>query len=149
MKNFAMFVDVNNLYHGSLEKYQSKLDYRKFAEHLIQEHGHMQFAYAYDLSNSGDFRSMLRHIGFECQWSKVDYNWNVNIAMDVMRQLDRVDLIIIGSNDVHLAPLAEYVKHQGVKCYCYGFNICEELRTAVHRFIEIPEELLHERASKP
>lgn len=148
----ALFVDVHNLYHGSLKRYGKRLDYKAFIEHVRKDHGKIQVAYAYGLADDDsaeNFKSVLRHAGFECRWANTKHNWNVGIAMDVVRQLDKVDLIILGSGDPYLAPCAEFVKQDGIKCYAYGFRISQEMRKAVDRWIEIPKELLINETTDP
>jgi uncharacterized LabA/DUF88 family protein len=140
----ALFADVNNLYHGGIKKYNRRLDYKLFIEEAKQ-HGRIQVAYAYGVAEDQgveSFKALLRHTGYECRWNAAKYNWNVGIAMDVVRQLDKVDLIILGSGDAYLAPCAEYVKQQGIKCYAYGFKISPQMREAVDRYFEITENLL-------
>ncbi len=76
-------------------------------------------------------------------------NWDVGIAMDVVRIINRVDKIIIGSADGDFAPLAEWIREQGCKCTVYACNISRELREAATETIEIDETVLENRIDTP
>jgi uncharacterized LabA/DUF88 family protein len=144
----ALFIDVNNLYHGAQKKFGGRLDYKLFIE-KIREHGHLGMAIAYGIGNDSEsFQALLRHAGYECRWGEPKYNWNVGLSMDVVRQIDRgkSDLIVLGSGDPYLSHCAEYVRGEGIKCYCYGFQISDTMKDRVDRFYEIPEDFLIQEA---
>ena len=55
----AVFADVNDLYHGAHKRYAGRLDFKLFLEHMVQEHGRLQVAYAYGVADDdkvGSFR---------------------------------------------------------------------------------------------
>lgn len=141
----AVFTDVNNLFLGSQKRYKRRLDYKKFYQHLRDQHGAIRVAYAYGVGVDEPieaFKALLRHSGFETKWSDLKINWNVTIALDAVRQLDKADLIVLGSGDPNLAPVADFIRNEGIKCYCYGFRISEPMKKACDRWFEINEDLL-------
>lgn len=69
-------------------------------------------------------------------------DWDVGLAIDVVRIVDRVDQVVIGSADGDLAPLVEWVKEQGCRCIVFACNISRELRDVADEVIEIDEALL-------
>ncbi len=69
-------------------------------------------------------------------------DWDVGIAIDIVRLIQRVDTIILGSADSDLAPVVEYVREQGCRCVIYACNISKELREVANATIEIDENIL-------
>jgi uncharacterized LabA/DUF88 family protein len=72
-------------------------------------------------------------------------DWDVGLAIDVVRIVDRVDQVVIGSADGDLAPLVEWVKEQGCRCIVFACNISRELRDVADEVIEIDDALLEVR----
>lgn len=143
-QNVALLVDINNFLYGAFKRYERRVDYKKFLE-AVAELGNIRTAIAFGSGSSDDceaFKSLLRHLGYECRWAQGKYNWNVGITVEAVRQREKSDLIVIGSGDPFLAPCAEWIRQQGIKCYAYGFRISDAMRGAVDRHYEVPEVLL-------
>jgi uncharacterized LabA/DUF88 family protein len=69
-------------------------------------------------------------------------DWDVGIAMDVVKLADRLDTVVIGSADGDLAPLVEWVTGKGCQCVVLACNISFELRNTTAQCIEINAGLL-------
>lgn len=72
-------------------------------------------------------------------------DWDVGLAIDVVRIVGRVDQVVIGSADGDLAPLVEWVKEQGCRCIVFACNISRELRDVADEVIEIGDEFLENK----
>jgi uncharacterized LabA/DUF88 family protein len=69
-------------------------------------------------------------------------DWDVGLAIDVVRVVNRVDIVVLGSGDGDLAPLVEYIKEQQAQCVICACNISRELHDVADSCIEIDEDLL-------
>jgi uncharacterized LabA/DUF88 family protein len=162
----GVFVDTSNLYYCINKQYDGrKLDYKKYLEAvLINNTLYRAFAYGAQVADHAlNFITYLRALGFETKYKEIRYkkqteaeerreieriNWGVGITIDVIRLLDKVDVVIIGSADRDLVPLVEYIKSKGVKCNIVACNIPKDLRLSCDFYIEVDESLLEEKEEK-
>ena len=69
-------------------------------------------------------------------------DWDVGIAIDIVRAINRVDILVLGSADGDLAPLLSWAKEQQCKTVVCACNISYELREVADELIEIDESFL-------
>lgn len=105
------------------------------------------FAYGtYYEDTAKNFIKLIHHAGFETKFKKISKDsWfcmDVEIAVDIVKQLRFTSTIIIGSSNRTLAPLITWVRNQGVKVIVVGCGINTELKEACDEWLEIPEEVL-------
>lgn len=151
MKRLGVFLDVGNLYYCIGKKYDKrKLDYRKYLA-FLKEIGESVRATAYGCQMNNEatgFIHCLKAIGLQTKFKTVKTHrddWDVGIAIDMVRMLDRVDTIILGSADSDLAPAVEYAVQAGVEVIVIACGISKDLKDAATDFIEIPESLLEDK----
>ena len=153
----GLFADVSNLYYCVKKRFKDrKLDYSKFHD-AVQNEQTMYRAYAYGLQVNNEavkFITCLKHLGFDPRYrtprtfekdGKIEIkktSWNVGIAMDVVRIIDKLDIVILGSSDADLAPLVCWIKERGVRCEIFACGISKELRDVADKWTEIEENLL-------
>ena len=82
---------------------------------------------------------------------KYKCNFDVEIALDVSQSLDKLDLIIIVSNDSDFIALKNYVLKQKKKFVfiCFERKIAWEIRNSKHIFLESFREFLDYNQTKP
>lgn len=158
MNNAALFVDVGNLYYSVSKRFdQRKLDYNKLMDKASQLCP-IERAFAYGSQSNNEavgFISCLDSFGYETKYKnhklsedktkilkRVD--WDVGIAVDIVRMSDRVNTIILGSNDSDLIPIIEWVKAKGLRCFILACNVPYVMRQACDRSFEITDDLLEE-----
>lgn len=156
-KIVALFADVSNLYYCVGKKYpEHKLDYNKYI--VAATGGHDLFrAYAYGTEikdEATSFKNCLKSFGYTPIYKNPRYNevkgeyrnfdWAVGLALDVVRIVDRVHTVIIGSSDPDLVPLVEYIHQQGAECSIFACGISKELKEVADSWTEITECLLEE-----
>ena len=110
MRKIAVFIDVQNIYYTTKHSYQRNFNYNKFWAQ-ITSNSEVVSAIAY-ATTKGDkqqtqFQNILRAIGFEVKLkpyisrsdgsSKGD--WDVGIAIDILKYSKIVDTIILASGD--------------------------------------------------
>jgi uncharacterized LabA/DUF88 family protein len=138
----ALFIDVNNLFHGGQRRFKGHLDYRLLFDHVRGEFGELVKSVAYGSKDNDFFKPSLKDLGAELRWSHTRINWNVCLTLDVVRQIERVDVIVIASCDPQIAPIHGYVKHEGLKSVALGFNINESIKAEASEWHEIRRELM-------
>ena len=110
MHRVSVFVDVQNIYYTTKQKYGRNFDYNKFWRHATSNRKLVK-AIAYATfrrdQKQTEFQNILRAIGFEVKLkpfinrsdgsSKGD--WDVGIAIDIMEHAQKSDIIVLASGD--------------------------------------------------
>jgi len=162
-KRVGVFIDVSNLYYCIDKKFDGrKLDYKKYMD-FISELGDIICANAYGAqirNEANKFIYFLKSVGFNTKWKKpkfyvnrndgqVQYrhkaDWDVGIAVDIIKASDRIDILILGSADGDLKPLVEYMTSKSIEVVIFATKISRELKGCSTKYIEIPESLLETR----
>lgn len=138
----GVFVDVQNLYYCAKNLYGAFPNYKAMVAEAARDR-QLVCAFAYVVSGNTpkqeDFFEALRLSGIEVKQKDLQVfpggikkgNWDVGIAVDILRYMDRVDVVILASGDGDFTPLLEYLKNQGVKTEVMSFG-----RTTSKRLIE-------------
>lgn len=155
LNRVGVFVDCNNLY--STLGSEHKVDYSKYLEQAVGG-GSLVRAFAYGAqikTEAKPFIAYLKHIGFTPKYlpatiidsvSDIERtHLNMIIAMDVIRLLNRMDTVVIGSNQLNLIPLCYYLQEQGLKVVVFASKIKDDLRLIVDDVIEISSNTLYLR----
>lgn len=85
------------------------------------------------------------YLGKKREFRKAD--WDVGLAIDVVRTIDRLDAVVLGTADGDLAPLVQWTKDQGCKCIIYACNVAKELRDIADLVIEINRDVLETKGT--
>lgn len=159
MNRCALFADISNLYYCVGKRFENrKLDYEKLLA-TARTVGNVQRAFAYGAQQreeAGSFIACLRKIGYEPKYKEPPSpmegekrsirkaDWEVGIAVDVFRHIERVDTIILCTANSAFAPLVGWIKDRGVRCVVLGCGISRELKELADQWIEIDENHLEE-----
>ena len=150
----AIFADVQNLYYGSQQEYNSRLDFRKFLDWAVAERSMIR-AVAYIVEDGEHdqeaFKAMLWDAGFEIRSKPLikrrdgskKGNWDIAIAVDAMAIGPRVDTVIIASGDGDFSDLADHLINTGVRVEASGFKSStgHQIIDASTEYRAIPEDL--------
>lgn len=148
----GVFVDVQNIYYSAKNLHGGHPDYGKILKKVVGERQLIcAFAYcvrAY-LPKQEDFFMALENVGFEVKTKDLQIfpggmkkgNWDVGIAVDILRFSKRVDAIILVSGDGDFADLLDYLKHEGVKTEVAAFDkTCSaKLKETADEFLDLDE----------
>lgn len=163
MKRIAVFADVSNLYYCVGKRFNGrKLNYAQYMEY-VQGLGEVQEAIAYGAQLKQEARGFihcLKQAGFVPKYktpksyvndgdTRRKADWDVGIALDMVNQAERVDMMILGSADGDLAPAVEWVQARGVTVVILASGISRELKQIADEFIEIPESMLEAPRDQP
>ncbi len=120
MASIGVFIDLQNQYYCVNKKFEGrKLDYKKYLEAAVGDHElYRAHAYGSQLDREASaFITCLKFIGFETHYRKPQIineelgryrnDWDVGIAMDIVRCIHKLDIVVIGSSDRDLTPLVE------------------------------------------
>ena len=151
----ALFVDSQNLYYSARMGYAAKVNYEKLLR-LITGTRHLVKAYAYIVQPpEGDvkpFATSLERIGYLVKTKDVrtrangsaKANWDMNIALDILGILDRVDTIVLASGDGDFVPLIDFIKgkNKRVEIFAFPDNTAYDLKEKADRFEPLGENVI-------
>lgn len=144
----GVFVDVQNFYYSAKNLYDALPNYKAMLKDAINDR-QLICAFAYVISanmpKQNDFFEALKTAGIEVKQKDLQYfpggikkgNWDVGIAVDILRFMNRVDVVVLASGDGDFADLVDYLKNQGVKVEIMAFG-----RTCSNRLIEEADEFI-------
>ena len=156
MKNVSLFVDVQNIYYTTKQKFGCHFDYNKFWAKATQDRN-VVVAIAYATfrgeKKQTEFQNILRAIGFEVKLkpfitradgsSKGD--WDVGITIDVMEHAEESDIVVLASGDGDFDLLLKKIKSSyNTESEIYGVRnfTANSLIKEATRFYEIGEKFL-------
>jgi len=141
----GVFVDVQNLYYSAKNLYGKKVNFKEILRNAVMGRKLVR-AIAYvikaDMKDETNFHGALKDIGFEIRSKDLQVfyggakkgDWDVGIAMDIMRLASKLDVIILVSGDGDFKDLLEHVKSLGCRAEAMAFN-----RTASIKIKEIAD----------
>lgn len=149
----GMFVDVQNLYYCAKNLYQAFPNYKALLSEAVSDR-QLVCAFAYVVSanipKQEDFFEALRSSGIEVKQKDLQIfpggikkgNWDVGIAVDILRYMDRVDVVVLASGDGDFTELLDFLKNQGVKTevMSFGRTTSKRLIEEADRFIDLDSE---------
>ena len=132
MKKIAVFVDVQNIYYTTKQKYNRNFDYNKFWRQ-ISKNKIVVAAFAYTITKQDqkqtEFQNILRAIGFQVKLKpyikrkdgSAKGDWDVGITIDVLKEAKKVDTIILASGDGDFELLLREIQSEyGIDCEVFG-----------------------------
>lgn len=162
-QRIGLFVDISNIFYCVGKKFTGrKLDYQKYLD-LVRQQGELLRSVAYGAQREREaqgFITCLKHLGFETKYKQPKVftvgdrqlrriDWGVGITLDVVRMLDKVDMVVLGSADPEFVPLIEFVQERGIPCVVIACGINRDLKAVSQQFVEITEEQLETPTSEP
>lgn len=154
-KKIGMFADDSNLYH-SYKKYGWRIDFSKLRK-LLENYCDLQFINYYiaipakaDVDHRG-VQNFLKHISSSVTVKRKNLKYipspkrmlrkgdvDVEIVLDVVRTIDKLDVVILMSGDSDYLELKNYViydKCKNIIFFGYEENMAWELRQCWHLYL--------------
>ncbi len=156
MKRIGVFVDITHQFKAAQEMHGKKINYEKYLTHVRNGHN-LFYAYAYGAqlkAEADGFIRRLRTLGYEPKYrtatevgldGKIDLDLTdfiAEIIVDVMRSAERLDKVILGTNDKRFIPLIRYLRERGIEVKICACMIPSELINAANASEEILDEIL-------
>jgi uncharacterized LabA/DUF88 family protein len=149
----ALFADVVNLFDAA-ERAGGRVDYERYLARAAAGYDLVRaVAYGAQMRREAEsFLAVLRGLGYEtCYRRAVVTNGrpdirqthrSLTLAMDVWRTFDRLDAVILGSNDPDLLPLAARLKELGRQVVLFAPAVGPELRELADRCLDLGDALV-------
>jgi uncharacterized LabA/DUF88 family protein len=149
-------VDTSDIYHKIKRRFDdSKLCYDAYFE-KVSSWGTIQQAFAYGMqtdNEAGGFITCLKMTGFDVRFKRPRIikisdreikrcNWGVKMTLDVVRTIDRLNMVVLGVSNPDFIPLVYWIRDQGIKVTILASCIPKSLRDAADTAIEINEDFL-------
>lgn len=148
----GVFVDVQNMYYSAKALYSQKVDFGKVLEVALGGRTLIR-AIAYVIKAEADqeqaFFESLKQRGLELRVKDLQTfydgnkkgDWDVGIAMDVMRLANKLDVVVLVSGDGDFAELMKHVKALGCRAEALAFGQSSSilLRSEAERFVDLSE----------
>ncbi len=128
-----VFIDTQNIYHSAKNLYNSKVDFKKLIDILVNGRNLIQ-AIAYVIRSEFtpkeiDFFEALINQGIKLRIKELQVypdgtkkaDWDVGITVDVIKFSQLVDVVILVTGDGDFLPLVEYLQTQGKQVEIAGF----------------------------
>lgn len=158
MENVAIFVDVQNVYYTTRQRFSRHFDYNRFWGEATRGRTVVKaiaFATERDDPRQKQFQNILRAIGFEVKLKPyirrrdgtAKGDWDVGIAVDVLEYAPLADVVVLASGDGDFDLMVQRIraKHRvSVEVYGVEALTAASLIAAADRFVPIEDRLLLE-----
>ena len=150
----GIFVDVQNIFYAA-KPFNARLDFEKLLElsvgkrRLIRAIAYVVQSPDVDQSN---FISMLQKKSYEVKRKDLRQrsdgsakgDWDMGMAIDIMRFVNKLDVVVLVSGDGDFVPLVDLVKTLGprVEVISFTYNTARDLINSADEHIPIEEALL-------
>ncbi len=150
----GIFVDVQNIFYAA-KPFNARLDFEKLLalsvgkRRLIRAIAYVVQSPDVDQSN---FISMLQQKSYEVRRKDLRQrsdgsakgDWDMGMAIDIMRFVDKLDVVVLVSGDGDFVPLVDLVKTLGprVEVISFTYNTARDLINSADEHIPIEEALL-------
>jgi uncharacterized LabA/DUF88 family protein len=161
----GVFVDVQNLYYSAKHLHNAKVNFKEILKTAVAGRKLIRaLCYVVKADEAGEkgFRDALGATGFEVKAKELQVfiggskkgDWDVGIAMDIMRMAHKLDVIVLVSGDGDFVDLLEHAKALGCRVECLGFGrtSSSKLKEAADLFTDMDQDkkyLLKSYGSRP
>lgn len=166
----AVFIDIASEFRviSRINK-NTRVDYQKFYDYIVERNSvHKAYAYGVQLESESDkFIRALSYIGFIpvykkakvlsllCKGCNKQLNEKsirstsclVDMSLDIVRNSPHINKVIIGSNDLDIIPIMEWVRERGIYIEILSRNVPTAIKMLADKITDIPDEVLEIRES--
>lgn len=149
----GIFVDVQNLYYSARNIYNARVNFNEVLNEALGNRKLIR-AIAYvvkaDMPEEQSFFDALEKAGFEVKAKDLQTfaggsqkgDWDVGIAMDIIKQMNKLDVVVLASGDGDFAPLLEYLQMTGqlTETVAFGKSTSSKIKELTDNFIDLDED---------
>ncbi len=148
----GIFIDVQNLYHSAKNLYGGRVNYGELIRKLTGERKLVR-ALGYVVRSDPEtgeesFFEALQKAGIELRMKDIQVfpsgvkkaDWDVGLAVDVIRMADALDVAILVSGDGDFIPLVKYLQiglGKGVEIAAFGKTASAGLKEIADNFVDL------------
>lgn len=146
----GVFIDVQNLYYSARNIYNARVNFSALLKEGVGNRKLIR-AIAYviraQMPEEQTFFDALTKAGYEVKAKDLQVfyggikkgDWDVGITMDIIKQLSKLDSIVLASGDGDYVPLLDYLKNFGVRVevIAFGKSASGKLVDAADDFIDL------------
>lgn len=151
----GVFLDLSNLYYQAKRKYGGKIDFAELKS-FISDLGDIKILNAYGSQRQNEANKFIKYLescGYnpvykatkEIEKGKYKANWDVGITVDIIRNEQNFDTLILGTSDSDYAPLIKYLKEANNKVYIIGIDISGSLKMEADDYLNIPSSVVKDK----
>ncbi len=148
----GVFVDIQNLYYSARNMYNARVKFNEVLEAAVAGRKLIR-AIAYvvkaDMPEEHTFFDALEKAGFEVKVKELQTfagghqkgDWDVGIAMDIIKLMNKLDVIVLASGDGDYLPLLEYLQMSGqfTETLAFGKSCSGKVKEVTDYFIDLDE----------
>jgi uncharacterized LabA/DUF88 family protein len=148
----GVFVDIQNLYYSARNMYNARVKFNEVLEAAVAGRKLIR-AIAYvvkaDMPEEHTFFEALEKAGFEVKIKELQTfagghqkgDWDVGIAMDIVKLMNKLDVVVLASGDGDYAPLLEYLQMSGqfTETLAFGKSCSGKIKVLTDYFIDLDE----------
>jgi len=149
----GVFVDVQNLYYSARNIYNARINFNEVLKEAVGDRRLIR-AIAYvvkaDMPEEKNFFDALEKAGFEVKAKDLQTfagghqkgDWDVGIAMDIIKLMNKLDVVVLASGDGYFAPLLEYLQMSGqlTETLAFGKSTSSKIKELTDHFIDLDED---------
>lgn len=146
----GLFVDVQNLYYSARNIYNARVNFNQILKEAVDGRKLIR-AIAYvvqaDMPEEHTFFDALEKAGFEVKRKELQTfagghqkgDWDVGIAMDIIKTMNKLDVIVLASGDGDFVPLLEYLQMTGqlTETVAFGKSCSGKIKELTDHFIDL------------
>ncbi len=151
-QRIGVFVDVQNLYYSARNIYNARINFNEVLKEAVGDRRLIR-AIAYvikaDMPEEQNFFDALEKAGFEVRTKDLQTfagghqkgDWDVGIAMDIIKLMNKLDVVVLASGDGDFAPLLEYLQMSGqlTETLAFGKSTSSKIKELTDHFIDLDE----------
>ena len=148
----GVFVDVQNLYYSARNMYNARVKFNEVLEEAVAGRKLIR-AIAYvveaNMPEEHTFFEALEKAGYEVKRKGLQTfagghqkgDWDVGIAMDIVKLMNKLDVVVLCSGDGDYLPLLEYLQMSGqfTETLAFGKSCSGKVKEVTDHFIDLDE----------
>ena len=153
MERIAVYVDASNIYKSVKSKYNAAIDFKKYYE-FCGDFGDITIAKFYSANSpkNRDFFRVIKSIGYELRVKDIKHyeerskcDWDTGMTVDMIRDLDLYDKVILGSSDCDMLEGIRYIQERGKEVMILSCTVSREIvqHLSDKNVIELPKSLIY------
>ncbi len=149
----GVFVDVQNLYYSARNIYGARVKFNEVLAAAVAGRKLIR-AIAYvveaNMPEENTFFEALEKAGFEVKRKELQTfagghqkgDWDVGIAMDIVKLMNKLDVVVLCSGDGDYVPLLEYLQMSGqfTETLAFGKSCSAKVKELTDYFIDLDEK---------